>query len=718
VRRWTILGLRALLAGALGAAFFDVAIPARSAARVRLHLIDRSGSVAVPGPPESLTLPDADRIRRWDQEVRPPGDTSLWASFGREALFESAAVDPGGTNLEGALRAALGRNPTEIVLYTDGRGDPGAALFLCRARNLPVHVFPLGPVSVRDARISAVRAPPEASLDDPAVIEVLVESTFAADLPVRMGEESRVAAVGPGAPALVSFRRPPGRFTLRLEVEDACPQNNEASGDVLARASRRRVLALSAGLPDLPRFDVRTAPRFENPQGYDAVVLDNIRLSGEEQRVLAAYVRDLGGGLLLLGGRQSFFLGGWTGTALDEISPLRSEPDHRVAVVFAVDASGSMSEPGKLDAIVRAILDARALFAPGDVLRAVAFADDTLILDDLDRLRSVRASGGTFVARGLSKSRLELEQLPAGRKHVVLLTDGETAEKDTPELRQAERGLLREAGIGLTVVTAARELPELGPNLRLSDWRTLASEMRRMVAGLREVEKANPGEIDFREHPATREVGKVELPWMNLTTARPHAQVAGTVGRPPAAYPAVAFSPSGRGRTGAFAFEMKVPRLLEQAIDYVAGEDTGGLSLTLDPPVVRARGSGPPRIEVRWQATPSLESGALILEQVRSDLWEGRLPETRPGTVYVTNGRARAAATIPGSAEYRALGVDRKALERIASETGGRVLRAAEELVTLPRPAPRGRRNGRLYFLAAALLFLFLDLAATTFWKA
>ncbi len=718
MRRWTILSARALLVLALAAAAFDLPVPASSPARVRLHLVDRSASVLVPGPPESLTPGDADRIRRWDQEAREPGDSVLWASFGRDVAFESAGVDPGATDLAGALQASLARNPTEIVLYTDGRADPGPALLLCRTRGVPLHVFPLGPVTVRDARISRIRAPADAAPGESVPIEATVEATFAADVGVRMDAEVRKVTASPGAPVLVTFRRPAGPFTCRLEIDDACPQNNEAAGEVLARAARRKVLALSAGFPDLPRFEVRSSARFENPQGYDAVVLDNVRLTSEEQRALAAYVRDLGGGLLLLGGRQSFFLGGWKGTPLEEISPLRAEPDHRVAVVFALDISGSMSETGKLDAIVRAVLDARSFFGAGDTLRAVAFADDTVVLDDLERLRSLRASGGTHVARGLAKARLELEQLPAGRKHLVLLTDGETAEKDTPELRRAERDLLRQAGIGLTVVTAARELPELGPNLRLSEWKGLASRMSRIVAGLREVEKAEPGAIDFREHPVTEGLGRVELPWMNLTAAKGAAQLAGTVGRAPAVYPAVAFVQAGRGRAGALAFDLKVPRLLEQAIEHVAGESGGGLSLAVDPPVVRARGSGPPRIELRWQAVPSLESGTLFVEQVRSDVWEGTLPALRPGTVYVTDGRARAAATVAGSPEFQALGVDRKALERLASETGGRFLRSPEDLRTLPRSSSPGRRSGRPFFLAAALVLLFLDLAVTTFWKA
>src|SRR5262245_25029748 len=139
----------------LASAAFDLKLPGRSRDRSRIHLIDRSASVAVPGPAESLLPRDADDIVARDAETRSGGDAVAWASFGRTTAFESRTVDGSATDLAGALSAALGRNPTEIVLYTDGRADPGNALFLCRERRVPIHLFPLGPTRVQDAGSSA-----------------------------------------------------------------------------------------------------------------------------------------------------------------------------------------------------------------------------------------------------------------------------------------------------------------------------------------------------------------------------------------------------------------------------------------------------------------------------------------------------------------------------------------------------------------------------------
>jgi hypothetical protein len=109
--------------------------------------------------------------------------------------------------------------------------------------------------------------------------------------------------------------------------------------------------------------------------------------------------------------------------------------------------------------------------------------------------------------------------------------------------------------------------------------------------------------------------------------------------------------------------------------------------------------------------------GQIFLSQVGRDRWEGRLPDGLSGTVLVRKGRARASATIPCPPEFEKLGVDRAALDRIARETGGRVLSSPAELAALPRPELPAPRSGRTLFLIAALVLVFAEMAVSTFWK-
>src|SRR5438552_3646110 len=223
-------------------AAFDVKLPGRSRDRVRIHLVDRSASVLVPGPVESLLPRDADEIIARDVATKSGGDVISWASFGRAPSFESRSVDASATNLAGALTAALGRNPTEIVLYTDGQADPGGALFLCRDRHVPVHVFPLGPTSVRDARIVRIEAPADAPPKSPVAIGVIVESTFDVKARVKVGSDARDIDLAANVPARLAFTlAEPGEFRVDLDVQDACDENNHAVGEVFKRTEKRRI---------------------------------------------------------------------------------------------------------------------------------------------------------------------------------------------------------------------------------------------------------------------------------------------------------------------------------------------------------------------------------------------------------------------------------------------------------------------------------------------
>jgi uncharacterized membrane protein/Mg-chelatase subunit ChlD len=65
-------------------------------------------------------------------------------------------------------------------------------------------------------------------------------------------------------------------------------------------------------------------------QKYDAVILANVPrgiggLSEDQQKMLATYVHDMGGGLVMIGGEQSFGAGGWGGSKLEEVLPVNMD---------------------------------------------------------------------------------------------------------------------------------------------------------------------------------------------------------------------------------------------------------------------------------------------------------------------------------------------------------------------------------------------------------
>ncbi|MEA2736457.1 MAG: hypothetical protein QOE14_2908, partial [Humisphaera sp.] len=65
-------------------------------------------------------------------------------------------------------------------------------------------------------------------------------------------------------------------------------------------------------------------------QNYDCVILANVPrgaggISDEQQKMLAAYIHDMGGGLVMIGGPDTFGAGGWQGSKLEEVLPVNMD---------------------------------------------------------------------------------------------------------------------------------------------------------------------------------------------------------------------------------------------------------------------------------------------------------------------------------------------------------------------------------------------------------
>jgi hypothetical protein len=97
--------------------------------------------------------------------------------------------------------------------------------------------------------------------------------------------------------------------------------------------------------------DVLSAiPTADELLDYDGVVLVNVPAPRDDLAVdLAAFVEDLGRGLVVVGGDQAYGLGDYQDTALEELLPVESDPDdlirrQPVAQVLVIDTSGSMAD--------------------------------------------------------------------------------------------------------------------------------------------------------------------------------------------------------------------------------------------------------------------------------------------------------------------------------------------------------------------------------------
>ncbi len=212
--------------------------------------------------------------------------------------------------------------------------------------------------------------------------------------------------------------------------------------------------------------------RMDRLLAYDAIILADVPatdMSPRQMELLKRYVSEFGGGLAMLGSEDSFGLGGYYKTPVEEVLPLVSRFEKEkekpsMAMVLVIDKSGSMS--GLPIALARQAAKAAVELLGGrDQIGVVAFdsqpyvavpmsyANDTATIKD--QINSIGAGGGTYMYSGMVEAKRMLENTEAKIKHMIVLGDGQTGAAD-------HEGLVQElVGMRVTVSTVA-----LGPRAR------------------------------------------------------------------------------------------------------------------------------------------------------------------------------------------------------------------------------------------------------------
>ncbi len=451
----------------------------------------------------SDSVPAAERARAEDfvrqaMDGMAADDRAAVVVFGERALVDRAArpgrLDairsvPGGgrSDLGAALRLGAAVLPADagrrIVVLGDGRanlGDLDRQAELARAQGIPVDVVPLAAAAGgAETLVAALEAPAGSRVGQRVEVTAVVRAATAGRARLQVFSDSdvlldRAVDLAPGdnrfgVPVTVDA---PGFHRYRAQVlpeRDGRVENNQAAAyTVVAGPPKVLVVAhepdragplvsalVAAGRsPELVAPDRVPASLLELA-GYDAVVLADVpagMLSIEAMDALLAFVRDLGHGLLMIGGEDSFGAGGYKDTPVEKALPVEMEvrdkekrPD--VAIAFVVDKSGSMGEtsagagPGwgtgglnKLDLAKEAVLQAADLFRPDDQVALVTFDDrafhewplrpHTAPGDFAQAVGGVQIGGGTNILAGMVGGVDEVEGAEAGLKHVILLSDG------------------------------------------------------------------------------------------------------------------------------------------------------------------------------------------------------------------------------------------------------------------------------------------------------
>jgi Ca-activated chloride channel family protein len=674
------------------------------------------------------------------------------------------------TDIEAALRRALAELPSDtaarIVLISDGvqtRGDALAAAAAAVAADVPIDVVALDQKTFADVRVVSVRAPTRADASEPIDLRVVTQSTKETDVELRVKRDGEVIhtgkvhiASGEDVLRLREIADVPGLHRYDVEVTALDPAADgsaeDNSGATFVRV-RGPALALvlegddGKGAPMAAaletsgfRVDVRSTSGVPADiggfAGYDLVVFSDIRaadVSTGQVASLASYVRDLGGGVVLMGGDRSMGPGGYARTPIEEIAPVSfdlKEERRRasLAEVIIIDYSGSMGMmvggQTKLALANEAAARSASLLGPGDRL-GVAHVDTVVawsvpmgpVTDAAAIAAKIRAvgvgGGGIYTDLSLREGYAALDREHVNLKHLILFADGDDAEQ-LAGCRALVSGALSR-GITTSVISLGRghDSPELevlsklgsGRFYLIDDATKLPSVFtQETILAARSSIKEQPFKISMGDpSPATRGIewsAAPELKGYVVTVPKPRATVAlGALDGDPL----VATWSVGIGRSAAFTSDYKdrwgsgwlkwggAAKLFGQLGRDTArkGDDprvrleseaAGGI-LAIRADVLGDDGRAQTfRRLVVHVAGPDGFARDVALEAVGAGRYAAQVPLTRPGTYVATakdelSGEAvgTTGAVLGAGEELRPTGTDRVLLGRIAAMTGGKV---------------------------------------------
>ena len=402
---------------------------------------------------------------------------------------------PDSTDIAAALNPALAIIPPNcvphLVVISDGNETRGNVLTAAIQSGAIVSVVPLPSSSAPEVQVADLNIPHNIRQGEPFYLEVVIQSNVETDAiitiyknPFRLLEEPRRLQIGEN---VFRFRQTMDNqrqqeFTVTVNAQqDTFRDNNHLSGLVFADG-KPRVLIIDSEPRTIRELtsalrEQEIAAEVRPPEGipktledlnnFEAVLLSDVSaaaMSVSQMNLLRTYVSELGGGLIMLGSEQSFGLGGYFKTPIEEILPVycylqKEQEKPSLAICLVIDCSGSMGGQ-KMELAKDAAKAAIELLTPQDFAAVIAFDNEPYAIVPMQSTAStsamiaaistVEAAGGTNIFPAMVEGYEQLRRVPARLKHVILLTDGYSAPGDFEGItRQLVRDQITVSTVGV-----------------------------------------------------------------------------------------------------------------------------------------------------------------------------------------------------------------------------------------------------------------------------
>lgn len=671
-----------------------------------------------------------------------------------------------------AMAIAPPETAVRILLVSEGNetgGDLKEAARIAAANKIPIDVLPLRYSYDNEVIFKRLAAPTKARSGQTVQLRFILNSTTNVHGKLLLNLNGEPVDLVPDSPDIaVEVDLEPGTNVETISIpvgthgihefeavfmpdepwQDKITQNNRAStityvagpGNVLvvdADGSTGQAMEQALRNTDM---DVRYLTAAEFPDnlsmlmGTDAVILVNTgcgNFTYQQQEMLCRYVNDLGGGLIMVGGPQSFGAGGWIGSPVAEILPVDLDPPQKkqlpkgalVLIMHACEmpqgnywgtrvALAAVKTLSRLDLI--GILaynwqgpsDWVFPLAPAGDKKAVIAAIEQMQMGDMPSLQD-----------HLLAAYNKLKDCDASQKHVIVISDGDPV-APTPELLSQ----CRDAGITCTGVAifphSAMDIQSLVRVAQLTGGRFYdvkdpqklpqifikeAQVIRRALI----VEETFTPQITYSLSEILKGISSAIPNLDGYVVTGPKGglnQVILTSGQ---SDPILATCQSGLGRCAAFTSSVDsrwasnwlqwggFERFWEQAVRWAAKPaqsadcevfaDVQGRQVTVNVEAIDAEGKFIQFANIEGQViAPDVSTGQLELTQIGPGQYQGQFQAAASGS-YVLNLRYKKLAddtthftqttvTIPFAPEFRDLTDNAPLLAEVSDISGGRIL--------------------------------------------
>ena len=500
VRSWAVLALRTAVILLLVAALADVQWVRTSERLTVVYLLDQSLSIPAEHRQAMIEYVNASISKHREGKDRagvvvfgrdaaieiPPLDGCVQVPPAIESV-----LDPEHTDLAGAMRLAQASFPEDaakrIVIVSDGNENLGDALKQAQAlcgSGIGIDVVPVRYQNRAEVSVQRLSIPADIRRGQPFDMKVVVNNSSPPGvngsgnisgrivLSQLVGDRTQVlsdqrAVLPPGKKVLTlrqqidspAFYKYQVRFVPDRPADDGRPQNNRSTAFTNVRGRGRVLLIEDHEKPG--RFDVlagrlrkqnieitiqptnRLFSGMADLMAYDAVVIGDVgreQFTASQIEMLVCNTQQMGAGLVVLGGANSFGAGGWTNSKLEEAMPVEFQiKSAKVvpvgALVLVIDSSSSMTGQ-KIELCKSAALASAKTLGNRDFIGVATFNSEARWVVPMTRvgesstighrISRIGACGGTNMQPGMEMGYQGILNTDASIKHMIVLSDGHT----------------------------------------------------------------------------------------------------------------------------------------------------------------------------------------------------------------------------------------------------------------------------------------------------